>query len=271
VPAVQTQAYFTIEDVFTLCRVHLNDSFPGLTDTPGEGLNFIDTAPFVLPILNDAIAEYVRQMHNNGVDILTKEVFLYAIPQVNGPLGQGVPDPTIQQNLSFNGFFDGALNYATPALPIDCLVPLKMWTRTNGTGLTFQKFTECQDGLKSRYQDFTLGEWDWRGDAIFWNGSLGVMDLRLRYLGTVQFFPSTTPPAQFNQTPVPLRDALTALAYLCAEKFAASRVQAGGTADLMAKAAKAIADVVNRQVRARQHRVHYRQPYGESGDVFGYW
>jgi hypothetical protein len=267
------QVYAPIEDVLLLARVHVNDTFAGATGTPGEGRVFTDSAPFILPILNDALADYIRKMHNKGVTILKKEVFITNIPPVNGPSGLGVPDPAIQPFLGYNGYFDGLQLYKNPVLPCDLIVPLKLWQRNSGTGLTFGNFLPAEDGLGSHYQNNTFGNWEWRGDALYWNGALVQKDIRLRYLNTIQFFPTGTPASSFPTTSIPLRDSVSALALLCAEKFCAARLPEGATAGLLAKIELAINEVSNRYVRLKQHVGYGRDSFGdEESSIFeGGW
>lgn len=255
-----------IEDVLNLARVHLNDAGLG-----GAGRIFTDSNPAVLPLLNDALADLQRGLQTQGVSTNVKEYFTpltTPVTPVNSTLGVGVPNPAVQQCLSYTGFFDGLVNSATPFLPIDVLVPVALWSRSSGTELTYTPVDQAEDALESTYQGYDLGNWEWRGDAIWWNGALVSVDIRLRYVGAITFYGSTTPPANYPTTPLPFRDSVTALAYLVAEKFASSRV--GSSGDLLPKANKAIDDMANRYIQRSQTVVVERQAYGADGDLFNY-
>lgn len=267
-PVVGSSAYPTIEDVLNLARVHLNDA-----SLSGAGRIFTDSNPAVLPLLNDALADLQRGLQNQGVTTNLKEYFTpltTPVTPVNSSLGVAVPNPGVQQCLSYTGFFDGLLNAANPSLPIDCLVVTQLWNRQSGTQLTYTEIDQAESALESRYQGFNLGEWEWRGDSLWWNGSLVSMDIRIRYIGAITFYGSSTPVSSFPTTTLPFRDCVTALAYLVAEKFAASRVPSGATNDLIVKAQKAIDDMANRYIRRGQSVVVERSAYGYDGDLFNW-
>lgn len=264
-PVVPGIAFPTIEQVLILARAHLNDTYAGATNTPGEGLIFTDDNPSVLPFLNDAIADFQRELHDNSIETLVAETFILNIPPVNGPLGMGVPDPTVQQNLNYSGFFDGNSNTSTIMLPSDCLVPDEVWQRLNGSGQPFSRVAG-PTRLLSSYQGLSLGNWEWRGDAIYWNGSLVAMDIRLRYTRTVSFFASTTPVSSFPSTSIPLADSLTCLGLGCAIKFSAARTQPGATAELQAKWQNAMDGVVTRAVKGQQNCSDAQEAYGGPND-----
>lgn len=277
-PSVPALAYPTVADLMLLTRAHVNDTFKGATGTPGEGRVLVDSAPFMLPFLNEAIADYQRFLDNAGIATNIKEVFYMQttntqIPPINGPTGPGSPDPAMRQHLSYTGFFDGFTNYAQPALPSDLLVPKKMWQRTAGAGLTFAEFlpTEDDDGLQSYFQGIDLGNWEWRDDGIWWNGAIQPKEVRLRYIGQAAFYGEALSPADFPTTPLPFRDCLEALALLVAEKFCSARLPAGATDGLITKFMTVMQMVINRHTLALQTRRYSRAPYGEDGDIFGFW
>ena len=95
--------------------------------------------------------------------------------------------------------------------------------------------------------------------------------MRLRYLGTVAFYASSTPTAAFPTTYIPFRDSVQALAYRLAYDFCAARVQSGGVNDLLASYQSCLDGIVQRQVRRMQHVIYTREAYGSTGDVFGWF
>ncbi len=269
-PVVGT-GYPTIEDVTSLARALVNDTFKGATGTPGEGRVFTDDAPFVLPLLNAALSDYQRELDSASIPTFTKEVIFLNVPPINSNLGVGQPNPAAQQNLNYTGFFDGYQNYSTPALPSNLLVPKRIWERSSNTGLTFSEVDTSPAGLESQYQDSSIGQYDWRGDAIYWNGALIAKDIRLRYTAEVAFYGSSLSPSDFPTTPLPFRESVEALAYLMAEKFCSSRLPPGGTSDLQMKYKYVMDQTINRQVKRMQSTRYARQPYGQDGDLFGNW
>ena len=258
--------YPSIEDVLNLARAYIND-----TMNNGAGLIFTDSAPFILPLLNGAIAIYQRDLWNNGVPTMIREVFFIGIPPLNSSLGVGVPNPATWQVLGYTGFNDGLNFYTDPALPADLLIPIRIQSRTSNTDLTFSDVNWASDGLQTFYQQYTLGDAEWQGDQIVWNGSLNEMDVRLRYLATAQFYDSTTPVTAYPNTRIPFRDSVQAIAYRLAYDFCASRTQPGGANDLLANYQECVNAVILRQIRQQQATVFERDPYGSTGDVFGWF
>lgn len=275
-PVVSESMYPTIENVLNLTRVHLNDTFAGATNTPGEGRIFTDSAPFTLPILNSAIQEYVREIETAGVPTTKRDMVITlngAVTPINGPLGLGVPDPSIQVYIGFAGYFDGSLMHQWPQLPADLLDVRRVWERTTGTNLTFTELGEIPV-LPSRYQDYSLGNWVFEKDAIYFNGALVSKDLRIEYLsaGFAQYYSNTTPPSSFPTTYIPFLDSMQALSYLCAAIFNESRNPPTASAALRANATRIIAKIKNRYVRRAQRVGGYsREAYGEAGDLFGWF
>lgn len=262
--------YCTIEDVFNLARVYLDDTQAGVNGTAGEGLIFIDTWPPILTILNEAIAEYQRDLSNLGVDRMKKEVSLFNLPPINGPLGASTPDPTVQVRLGFDGYFDGSLLWPKITLPYDLYQPTKVQGRISNTYTTFGDLDEAQDGLPSIIQDMTLGQWEWRNDGIYFNGSVISTDIHLRYEATARFFTSTTPPSTFATTSIPFLDAQNALAYRCAHIFTASTTGAQAAQDLLAHYNEEILKIANRETRQKQGIGYTRQSFGPAGFGFGW-
>ena len=255
--------YPVIADVTTLVRIHLDD-----TQNNGAGLIFTDSASFVLPLLNDACRRLQRDLEDAGVPTRTNEVFIPDLPPLATPGGVGVPDPTIQQNLSFSGFFDGQTLHATPTLPTDLLVPMRMWQRSSGTGLTMSEVTPAQAGLSSEYQDFSMGNWDWRNDAMYWNGALVAKDIRLRYKQAIANF---TGSPDFATTTIPFLDSEEPLSYLMAYKFSASTSGAAAAADLLQGYERSKGKIISRYIRIQQETYYHRQAYGDSGDMFSWF
>lgn len=271
-PGVGSTAYPSIETWTNLVRVHVNDTFKGATGTPGEGRIFTDGAPFTIPILNDCLADYQRELDNASIPTRYNEVFFTqannnALPPINSNLGAGEPNPAAQQQLSFTGFFDGYTNYAAPALPADLLVPKRIWYRQAGGGLTFTEFFPAKAGLQSNFQDYAPGEWDWRGFSIFLNGSLVTIEMRIRYVQQIAFYGNLSTPI-FSSTAIPFKDAISVLALMGAEKFCAARLPGGATAGLQAKIRAEMDKVINREVKAMQATRQSRSAYGDTGDIF---
>lgn len=253
------QVYPSIEDVMNLARVYVDDTLAA-----GAGITLTDAAPETLPLLNASIAQMQRDLWNRSVPTMIRETVLTGLPPINSALGVGAPNPAVYQALTYTGFNDGSVVHTGIVLPPDLLAPIKVWFRAGGTNLTFSEMNEAANGLASFYQGPSPGDWEWQGDQIALNGATQAIDMRLRYLGTVAYYPSTTLPANFPTTYLPFRDSVQALAYRLAYDFCAARVQSGGANDLLANYQSSIDGMVQRQVRRMQHVVYERQPYGSS-------
>ncbi|MGH9436531.1 MAG: hypothetical protein ACRD22_01220 [Terriglobia bacterium] len=275
-PATSGSIYGSVEAVFMLLRSLVNDTFSGITNTPGEGRIVIDSAPFMIPLYNNALNELQRDLENRGFPSNLRETILSALPAINGPLGVGLADPTIQPWLGYNGFFDGTTLHANIALPANFLTPQEIWERTSVETNLFEPISPTAAGLVSRAQNGSMGEWDWRGDAIYFNGSTNIMDLRLRYYAAQGLIVPTIQPGTgqswaqlFATIAVPWRDAVEPLALHMAWEFCASQLPAHGADDLMARYIKAMTGMAARMVRKAQRIQYHRQEFGSSGDVFG--
>lgn len=263
--------YPTIEQVFNLARVFLNDTFAGATNTLGEGRIFTDTWTPNLTILNEALAELQRDLANLGVPRTTKEVFILDLPYINGPRGPSIADCTVQTFLSYGGYWDGSTLWTSFNLPVDLYQPIRIWQRATNTGTTFGNLEQADDGLKSIYQDQTLGGWDWRGDALYFNGSIVNIDIRIKYEATIGFYGNIAPTA-FSTTMIPFLDSLSALAYRCAYIFADAREPGTpGSTSLLANYQAETGKMANRHTRQRQ-RTRFRRPaYGSEAGAFGWF
>jgi hypothetical protein len=262
--------YPSLEDVLNLSRVYLNDTFAGATGMVGEGRIFVDSWLPILTIFNEALEAYQRDTETSNVPALQKEVTIAAVPPINGVNGVGQPDPAVNQSLGFDGFFDGKVQYSSPALPVDLLAPLEVRQRNNGEFLTFSWVEPANRALESRYQDFSLGQWDWRNRQIQWNGALVAKDVKLLYQAALPLIPTTTPPSAFASTFIALIDCRIPLALRCAYTFSQSRLPAGGASALLARYDRELARVVQRETRRSQEILYERQPYGETGDVWNW-
>jgi len=263
--------YPTIADIFNMARIEINDAFKGATQTQGEGRIFINTWPPIITHLNEAIYQFKRDIENFGGTTKREETFYTAIPIINSSAGSGVPNPSVYQYLSFDGFWDGLgpLNVAIK-LPTDLIAPLEVQTRATGSNLTYGRIDPAVDGLPSVYQDYTLGQWEWRGDSIYWNGSTVQQDIRLRYEADISTFATTLDPSTFDTVTVPYLDCAQPLALYCAYIFCSNKLPTGGANDLLARYNSVMSRIANRYSRQKQRTAYARIPYGTNGDIFGW-
>lgn len=263
--------YPVIEDVFNLTRVIVDDAMAGSTGTLGEGRIITDNWIPLLTILNNAILEYQRDLESHGVETLRKEVVLTPITPINGPLGLGVTDPACWQYLSYLGLYDGSVLKGPVALPPDMMVPLRVWSRMAGNDVSFEEVYPASAGLQSIRQGINLGRWEWRGDAIWWNGSVVSQDVRIRYQGRVMPYPLDLSPGKFKTTQLPFADCLDALAYKCAYHVCAPRLPAGGAGDLLEMYNLIVGNITNARGTRPKQRTRYARPgYGDEED-YPFW
>lgn len=231
----------------------------------------------MLPILNQAIQHMVRELEIAGVpttkrdSVITLNGAVTPITPPNQPAG--TPDPSIQVIVGFNGYFNGSVWSQWPQLPADMITVRRVYARPTGTNLTFSEIGEVPT-LESMFQDQTLGNWCFRQDELYFNGSIVSQDLRIEYIsaGFAQFYSNTTPPSSFPTTYITFLDSMEPLSYYCAAIFADSRNAPGSQKDLWQKAAVAMAQTKNRYVRRQQRVGNYsRQAYGSDGDIFGWF
>jgi len=264
--------YPNLEQIFNLVRVEVNDAFAGATATDGEGRIFIDSWSPVITHLNEAIDQFKRDLENSGVTTNRTEVFYTSLPPINSSLGVGVPNPSVQQYMSFTGFWDGLGPIDTSIkFPSDLIMPLEIWSRNSGTALTYGKMDPAPDGLPSVYQDYTLGMYEWRGDSIYFNGSVVENDIRLRYEAGLTPIATTLSPSLFSTTTVGFLDSTQPLALYTAYIFCANKGPAGTGNDLLARYKEVTSRICNRNTKMKQRTAYERNPYGETGDTFGWF
>lgn len=268
--------YGSLEAVTMLVRSLVNDTFAGATGTPGEGRIVIDSAPFIIPLYNNALNHLQRDLESRGFPANLSEVVLTGLPPINGPLGLSQSDPTIQPYLSYAGFWDGSTLHTNLTLPVNLLTPQRLWERQSAETNNFEEIFQAPAGLNSVAQAGSLGQWDYRGDAIYFNGSINTMDLRMRYYAAKGLVSPTIQPSNgqswsqlFASIQVPWLDAVEPLAYHMAFEFCQSQLPLGQAADLLRGYMTSMTGMAARMVRQSQRVRYNRSPYGDTGDVFG--
>ena len=251
---VQQSGFPTVDEVMQLVRSIVNDTFPGLSGA--QGRIFTNDAPFTIPYLNSALRNIQRRLRNEGVTFPIKDgVILASIPPVVKA------DPGVFINIGFNGTNNGTTTSATPALPGDCMQVQVVRQRLTGSNLQFTPMAQAQQGLPSAYQNNWLGLWEWRGYAIWLNGSLQSQDIMIRYLSGQP--PINAPAASFATTSINILDCQDAVANLMAGMYGSSR--GAGDAQLAKVAADAeqaidemAAEYIRRQQNVNYQRVSYQ-------------
>lgn len=279
--------YPSLQGICNLWRALANDPKGEVIQTPvvdatgaiilQSSSALVDPAPnefitgeqtIVAPILNSAIREVYREMRNISSQTLIKDNIIFlSLPVIQSPSsGFGVADPTVQVQLSPVGFYNGTQYNAQFLLPGDCLTITDVWERISGSNDDFHKLHQAKNGLSGVAQSaFSLGSWEMRGDALWMNGSLQNMDLRIRYLAKFPTF--FTLSVDYTQTFIPIPDCEEAVALKCIYKY--NTMQGSGTPESMQlleqskqDAKDAVFELRQQQVRRMQGNEYSREPYG---------
>jgi hypothetical protein len=256
-----------------LVRSFVDDDKRGATGTPGEGQILVNLSSGLTPkqlpqfvtltnFMNSAIREVRRDCGIMGQPTFIRDNYLLmGLPPVNSNLGVGVMNPATQQSLSMVGFFDGVDMNPQFLLPADILQPLELWERLTGTVNPFSEMRQSSGALRPRNQVNALVDWEWRGNAIWFNGAILSRDVRMRYVGSLASL--AAPSIDWSQTFVPIPDCQEAVADKIAVRYG-RRLGSTQVADLVQQADRSILRLRQTVVRARQ-RIDNRRPL-YSGD-----
>lgn len=269
-PSNGSPYYENVETVLLMARTLVNDTFAGATQTAGEGRVFTDSAPFIIPLYNNAVKHLQRDLENRGFPAQQAEAVITGLTPINGANGLGVGDPAAQVRLGFDGYFDGSTLNAAIALPAGLITPQRVYERVGTSTNVFNEIFEAQAGLQSRMQNASLGQWEWRGDSLYFNGSTQTMDVRLRYYAATGLLATNANPNTFPTTSLPWLDSAEALAYRMAFEFCQARVPPGAANDLQAGYRVAMLGLAARYVRRAQRVQYRRSEFGTAGGGFGW-
>jgi hypothetical protein len=264
-------------DVANLVRSLVDDDKRGATATAGEGQILVNLTSGVsasqLPqyitltnFMNSAIREVRREVNIMGQPTFIRDNYLLlALPPVNSSLGVGVMNPATQQSLTVSGFFDGLQINPNFLLPSDLLQPLELWERLTGTVNPFSEMKQSYGALRPRNQVNALVDWEWRGNAIWFNGAIQSRDIRMRYIAAIASLAAAS--VDWSQTFIPIADCQEAVADKIAVRYA-RRLGSTQVADLVQQADRSMLRLRQTVVRARQI-IDNRRPLF-SGDGQGY-
>lgn len=267
-----SNVYPSLEDVTNLVRSLINDDGAGATGAVGEGQIAVDNpsiSPAMIRFLNAAVKELYRELRNIGDPTLIADNYvLLNLPVINGPEGSATASPETQVSLGYTGFFDGTQMWPAYTLPTNMLMPIEVWQRQTGSNLPFTRVPQAQGAISSAIQGPYMGQWEWRGDAIWFNGATQACDLRIRYQQT---FPLPVGPnIDFSTTYIPVQDCVNVVAYKVASKFVMRLNEPAAAQTFDAKAKEEMQQLRNEQVRRAQSIDYGRQGYGSgTGFVLG--
>lgn len=264
-PVISTAPYDNLDTTLNLARAIINDS---ALSAAGNLLS--NNRNYAVTYSNSAYRYLQDELIDNGVETFPKEVEMDGVLKVFD-----ATDPGMQVYISFDGYNNGNSNFANPALPVDMIIPLRLWERQAGvTSQIFTPMLPVNDGLPENQQKgFKLRFWEWRTDRIYMLGANIANDLKLRYIAYLPDFEAYTDNDTFGSQPVLILRSLNAMAYLIAAEFAAAR--GSPLADSFRSQADVfIQKMVSRTARKKQRGQHRRIPYGRGcGGIgaFGFW
>jgi hypothetical protein len=146
----------------------------------------------------------------------------------------------------------------TLALPQDLMVVQEIYERQTGSNLPFVGMRQPMEGLQSRAQTTSFGQFELRGNNVYFSGSTTLRDVRLRYQKREAQVAAGT---DFTAINIDLPGAGNALAYMIAFRYVMSRNP--DTAPLVrAEADKYIREIIKRAVRQKQGIQYFRASYG---------
>lgn len=202
--------------ILNAARVRVHEKMPTLAAYSGIILS--ETEPSTQQAFNSAYRLLQSTMANAGSSTFEASAVIYGIPPVN----QGALDPATECWISKDGCSDGVGTFSTPALPANLMTPLWMSERWNGSMQPFPSPRKPNirwaiDGLAKTVKTNWNGSAQWRGEVIYYPGSLQTEDFWIYYQ---QYFPDVD---DVNQTPwfqqsVPITRCQSALSlWLCRE------------------------------------------------------
>ena len=260
-------------DIANLVRSFVDDDKRGATGTPGEGQILVNLSsgltPAQLPqfvtltnFMNSAIREVRREVGIMGQPTFIRDNYLLiGLPPVNSSLGVGAMNPAVQQSLTFSGFFDGLEINPDFLLPADMLQPLELWERLTGTQNPFSEIHQSTGALRPRDQINALCDWEWRGNAIWFNGAIQSRDVRIRYIAALASLAASS--IDWSQTFVPIPDCQEAVADKIAVRYG-RRLGSTQIQDLVQQADRSMLRLRQTYARARQ-RIDNRRPMYSGG------
>jgi hypothetical protein len=250
IPPLNAPYYDSVEAILQFARVIANDAQLTIA---GDLLS--DNQPYTLTMMNLAWRKLQDRLGNNAIEEFPQEFILQNVLPMDSSVSG---DPGAQVWIGANGYFDGVTLQPLPALPPDMYIPLRLWERQTGTNQQFVPMFPTIDGLPSLTKTGLFRIWEWRDDAIWLEGALQAIDIRLRYRRTL---PDTTT----VDDQIPLIRAAVALAYLIVEVFVTAR---GGTVlpAIVAQKEDAIKQLINVTTRKRQRTNYRRLPYSRRGN-----
>lgn len=247
--------YPAISQVTNLVRSWVQDDMAGATGTVGEGQIFVDNTAISVTMMNffsAALRILCRKLRTSAGPMLIRDNYdiLGLPPLVSPSQGAASPDPSLQVQLSYVGYFNGTTFNSSFTLPQDCLMVDRVWERVNGSNDNFRPMDQPAQGLYSRWQDVYNLQWEWRQDSIWMPGSIETMDIRLRY--QMQLPAIWTSGVNVTTTYIPINDCVEPLAGFIIQMIAGRQGAMTVTPAALEWANDQVNDFLNEQIKRDQ-------------------
>lgn len=272
-PLTTAGVYPTVTNILNRAKVRLNDKLASLSPHSGKVLD--STQAFTQQGLNNGYTRMQNSLRDDAAERFSGDIVIAGIPATTSM------DPASVCSISWFNIFDG-INYQTaPVLPSDLLRPLWMSERPTGSAFPFPDVNvpnmRCMtDGLQSSPKRQRNGQWEWRGDAIYYPGATITVDFRIRFrrrlpdiidVGTQHWWELT----------VPVINCEDALAWWVGAEWAYARAADGDASEGMLgvaaaceeKAMEATKLMSNQDVMANERDDVRRIPYGGGSRGYG--
>lgn len=248
-PVVTTTPYVTANDILDLARSISNDA---AQDLAGDIL--ANDQPYTFTML-EACYELLQDiLANAGVNTFCEYAEIVGLTPV------ATPDPGVQVELSYTGYYDGVTMHATPTLPADMIQPLELWERWSGTQNAWKPMRQASDHISTRPQVSAFDIWDFETDTILLPGATVTIDLKMKYL---LYAPKLTDADSIVLVP----RCTVALANMVAKMVAESRGGSAAAAIFDANAKDAIARIISRTAGKEQYAQFVRRPFRQRRGV----
>lgn len=265
-PSIVGSSFTTVGAIVQAARAIINDS------QIAGGDILTDTYSGTIPLVNIAYRNVQKELAAVGVQTFLDYCWLLAIPPVPQPDPECrvlVTDTGTQityPNLAVFNPVPSPLNFNTPRLPSDLIVPLKLWERPNGTTLFPVPMNQPNDGNLTLAQQTYLIDWEWAsyqsGDALIFRGALQAQDVKVKY-------EKALPNVAIVSDPVPIRGVDNAAAYQVAKAFSSGR-GSEVSPQFLAEAREEIYLLQAIAVRRSQRKRSRRQPYSGMGSSYNW-
>lgn len=166
--------------ILNATRFRMHEKMPSLV--PFSGTILRETELSTQQAFNNAYRKMQAVMANAGSATFEASIVIQGIPRVSS----AALDPATECSISWFGCNDGVDVTVTPALPSNLMTPLWISERWNGSMQPFPSprrpnMACCADGLPKNIKINWNGCWQWRGEVIYYPGSVQSMDFWIYY------------------------------------------------------------------------------------------